>query len=50
MTLNKEDIRRFSKMIEESDNIVLLSHFNPDGDAMGSTVALYRFLQKVMIK
>ena len=47
MTLNKEDIRRFSKMIEESDNIVLLSHFNPDGDAMGSTVALYRFLQNL---
>ncbi|MEE0925997.1 MAG: DHH family phosphoesterase, partial [Bacteroidales bacterium] len=34
-------------MIEESDNIVLLSHFNPDGDAMGSTVALYRFLQNL---
>lgn len=47
MTLNKEDIQRFSKVIEESDNIVLLSHFNPDGDAMGSTVALYRFLQNL---
>lgn len=47
MTLNQEDIKRFSKMIEVADNIVLLSHFNPDGDAMGSTVALYRFLENI---
>lgn len=45
MLLNKEDIERFSKMIEEKDNIVILSHFNPDGDAIGSSVGLYRFLE-----
>ncbi len=47
MILTKEKIEQFSKMIEVSDNIVILSHFNPDGDAVGSTTGLYRFLQNL---
>ncbi|MBO7225276.1 MAG: bifunctional oligoribonuclease/PAP phosphatase NrnA [Bacteroidales bacterium] len=47
MILTKEKIEQFSKMIEVSDNIVILSHFNPDGDAVGSTTGLYKFLQNL---
>ncbi len=47
MILSKEKIERFSKMIEDADNIVILSHFNPDGDAVGSTTGLYKFLQNI---
>jgi len=33
--------------IEESDNIVLASHKNPDGDAIGSSLGLYSVLKKM---
>ena len=35
------------KLIEESQNIVLASHKNPDGDAVGSTLGLYPILNKM---
>lgn len=31
-------------IIDESESIVLLTHENPDGDAIGSTLALYNYL------
>ena len=34
------------QMIEESDNIVLASHKNPDGDAIGSCLGLYPILKR----
>ena len=33
------------KIISESANIVILSHKNPDGDAVGSSLALYHYLK-----
>jgi len=33
--------------IEESDNIVLISHLNPDGDALGSSLSVYNILKKM---
>lgn len=47
MTFSKEKIERFKELVESSQNIVLLSHFNPDGDAIGSTVGLYKFLKNI---
>ena len=32
------------KLFESSHNIVLISHINPDGDAIGSQLALYHYL------
>ncbi len=32
------------KVIEESNNIVILSHAAPDGDSVGSSLALYNYL------
>jgi phosphoesterase RecJ-like protein len=32
--------QEFKKIIEEFDSIILLSHFNPDGDAYGSQIGL----------
>ena len=32
--------------IEEADNIVLISHVNPDGDALGSSLSMYSILKK----
>jgi phosphoesterase RecJ-like protein len=31
--------------IQESDNIVLISHVNPDGDALGSSLSMYNILK-----
>lgn len=47
MNLTKETIERFKELVESSHNIVLISHFNPDGDAIGSTVGMYKFLKNI---
>lgn len=43
--INSDNIRRFEKMIGDAECIVLTTHMRPDGDAMGSSVALYHFLK-----
>ena len=32
--------------IERSEQIVITTHSSPDGDALGSTLALYHFLKR----
>ena len=36
-------------LLATSKKIVILPHRNPDGDAMGSTLALYHFLKKLKL-
>lgn len=40
-----KDIKELSNLLSHSENIVIISHINPDGDAIGSQLALYDFLQ-----
>ncbi|AZV47227.1 bifunctional oligoribonuclease/PAP phosphatase NrnA [Nautilia sp. PV-1] len=35
------------KEIEKADNIMLIAHINPDGDALGSSLSLYPVLKKM---
>jgi bifunctional oligoribonuclease and PAP phosphatase NrnA len=37
--------KELSNLFSSSGNIVLISHINPDGDAIGSQLALYHFLK-----
>lgn len=37
-------IKQLSKFVEVSDNILIISHINPDGDATGAQLALYHYL------
>jgi bifunctional oligoribonuclease and PAP phosphatase NrnA len=37
--------KELSNLFSTSSNIVLISHINPDGDAIGSQLALYHFLK-----
>lgn len=37
--------KQLSELLEAAANIVLLSHYNPDGDAVGSMLGLHRYLQ-----
>jgi bifunctional oligoribonuclease and PAP phosphatase NrnA len=39
-----EYTKKLSKLFSSSENIVLISHINPDGDAIGSQLALYHYL------
>jgi phosphoesterase RecJ-like protein len=36
--------KQLSKLFSTSDNILIISHVNPDGDATGSQLALYKYL------
>lgn len=37
--------KELAKLFATSDNILLISHINPDGDAIGSQLALYHYLK-----
>lgn len=37
--------KELSKLILSSENILLISHINPDGDAIGSQLALFHYLR-----
>lgn len=43
--MKKEDIDKAKSLIEKARKIAVVSHFNPDGDAIGSTLALYNFME-----
>lgn len=43
--IDKEKLDQFKKMIDESQTIAIGSHINPDGDNLGSTLALRRSLE-----
>ena len=45
-----ENIDLFKKKINEYENICLTAHVNPDGDSIGSTLALAKFIKNEMGK
>ncbi|WP_034044443.1 DHH family phosphoesterase [Wocania ichthyoenteri] len=44
--MTKEDIKHIKQLLAKQKNIVIVPHRNPDGDAIGSTLALYHYLIK----
>lgn len=46
MRISKEHLEEFIKMVDEAQTIAIASHVNPDGDNLGSTLALRRSLEK----
>ncbi len=42
--IEQSKIDRFTKWFERADKIVIVSHVSPDGDAIGSSLGLYHFL------
>ena len=44
--IDQNKIEQVFKHITRSDNIVITTHLSPDGDALGSSLALYHFLQR----
>jgi phosphoesterase RecJ-like protein len=45
--MEENQIIEAKKLLQDSKKIVIIPHRNPDGDAMGSTLALYHFLKKL---
>ncbi len=41
------NIDRLASLIDSNDNFIITAHMRPDGDAMGSTLALMRFLRNI---
>ncbi len=45
--MNEKDILEIQELLANPKKIVIIPHRSPDGDAMGSTLALYHFLLKL---
>ena len=45
--MNEIEIELVNDLLSERKKIVIIPHRSPDGDAMGSTLALYHFLKKM---
>lgn len=43
-SIPKEVLEKFRQYIEQAQNILLVSHTNPDGDALGSSLGLWHYL------
>jgi phosphoesterase RecJ-like protein len=46
----KQICRQIYNKIQSSKNILIISHKNPDGDALGSSLAFYHWTKKIGIK
>lgn len=44
--INQKNITNILNLIETSNRIVITSHLSPDGDALGSSLALYHYLTR----
>ena len=42
----EENIQKAKKLINKYDKIIIVTHASPDGDALGSSLALYHFLSE----
>ncbi len=42
----RDSFAKFAQLLKKTKNIVIVTHWNPDGDAIGSSLALYHFLKK----
>ncbi len=45
--MQKDSFTKFKSLIQKSNHIVIVTHYSPDGDAMGSSLALYNYLIKL---
>ena len=45
--MNESEILDIQELLASTKKIAIIPHRSPDGDAMGSTLALYHFLLKL---
>ena len=44
MSISESSIRYLKQLLDEKTDVLITTHYNPDGDAIGSSLALYHFL------
>jgi phosphoesterase RecJ-like protein len=44
LAISESSISYLIKLLEEKSDVLITTHYNPDGDAIGSSLALYHFL------
>jgi len=44
--MTNNEIKEIKRLLSTPQNVVIIPHRNPDGDAIGSSLALYHFLKK----
>ena len=45
--INSDKIHMLESMIQDAENICIVTHMKPDGDAMGSATAMYHYLKNL---
>ena len=45
--MDRTSIRKLKELLKKSREIVIITHSNPDGDAMGSSLGLHHFLKSI---
>jgi len=45
--MNRSDIKEIKELFSASQNVVIVPHKNPDGDAIGACLAMYHYLKKM---
>ncbi|MFD0963933.1 DHH family phosphoesterase [Pseudofulvibacter geojedonensis] len=48
--MERQYIKKTKELLQTTDNVVITCHKNPDGDAIGSSLAIYGYLKKLNIK
>ena len=46
LSFNQSDIKRLFSEVETAEKIVITTHFKPEGDAMGCSLAMYGFIRQ----
>ena len=46
-TISKEVVNRLKDKLKNTSNILILSHYHPDGDAVGAVLSVSRFFRKM---
>ncbi len=47
MNLLTNSVKYFRKLVSEPAQVLIVTHYNPDGDAIGSSLALYHYLKLI---
>lgn len=48
--MKKDSVIKLKALLKKAKNMVIVTHWSPDGDAMGSSLALYNYLTKLKKK
>ncbi len=50
MSISESPISYLKQLLDEKTDVLITTHYNPDGDAIGSSLALYHFLSTQGVK